>query len=559
MRRGSLAAGAIACALLGGAAVAAVALRAGDRAGAPPLARGAPVAVGRTVPATRIRFAFTLRRNDRALARILDGSANAGAIAGGGAVSAEAVGRRFGLSLSAIARLRAVLEANGITVGRTYPERTVLDAQASVATLSRFFGVSYRDYVDGSGARFHAPAGAVRIPRALDPFVRGVVGLSTRPLQITPKLRHGGLYPVDARIAYNVAPLTARGADGRGRKIAIVSFQTFLDEDIETFRDHFGIDGPKPAHLKVDGGVPRKEQGHDEASLDVEVVSGIAPKAQIVVYEAPNTTLAYIHMLNAVARSDVDAASYSWGQCDSGLSVAMRTAVEDALETASVRGITFYVSSGDNGAYDCQRNDFKNHELTVDFPSDSPLAVSVGGTLLSTKADGGYLGESVWQGTFSNEGGGGGINPIAARPAWQRIAGVGDPVRRSSPDVSAASSQGSPWWVYSDGSWGTVWGTSAAAPFWTAAMVVAQQFADSGRSPRRCFAPPILYALASSEGVYHDVVAGANRYYAAQKGWDFGSGLGSPNVFNLARALGPLLQERTQSVPPTVRCVAARA
>jgi subtilase family serine protease len=554
MRRRARAAGALACALTAGIGIAGAALHEGGRAGAPPRqANAVPVSVGQTPPATRIQFLLSLRRNDRALEQVLEGTGSAGLPTGERTVAAAAVGRRFGLPLSAIARVRRVLTANGITVVRTYPERTVIDAEASVATLSRFFGVSYRDYVDGSGTRFHAPVGTVRIPHAIDPFVRGVVGLSTRPLQMKPKLRTGGLYPIDARTAYNVEPLIARQADGRGKTIAIVSFQAFVDDDVKAFRDHFGITGPKPTHIKVDGGATGK--GHDEVSLDVDVISGVAPQAQIVVYEAPNTGKGAIHMLDAVARSNVDAVSYSWGMCDSGLPAAYRDAIQAALKTASVRGITVYVASGDNGAYDCQGQKFSNHEPTVDFPSDSPWAVSVGGTLLSVGSDGSYLKESVWQGSLSNQGGGGGINRLEARPAWQIEAGVGDARYRSVPDVSAAASQGSPWLAYFDGGWRTMWGTSASAPFWTAAMVVAQQYADRGRSARRCFTPPVLYALARTAGVYHDVTTGANRFYPAQSGWDYGSGLGSPNVYNLARSLGPLLDAMAKKSPPAVRCV----
>jgi len=34
---------------------------------------------------------------------------------------------------------------------------------------------------------------------------------------------------------------------------------------------------------------------------------------------------------------------------------------------------------------------------------------------------------------------------------------------------------------------------------------------------------------------FHDIMIGANRYYPASRGWDFATGLGSPEVANLAR------------------------
>jgi kumamolisin len=34
---------------------------------------------------------------------------------------------------------------------------------------------------------------------------------------------------------------------------------------------------------------------------------------------------------------------------------------------------------------------------------------------------------------------------------------------------------------------------------------------------------------------FHDVTTGTNRYYPATRGWDFATGLGSPDVYNLAQ------------------------
>jgi len=35
---------------------------------------------------------------------------------------------------------------------------------------------------------------------------------------------------------------------------------------------------------------------------------------------------------------------------------------------------------------------------------------------------------------------------------------------------------------------------------------------------------------------FHDVTLGGNRYYDATPGWDFATGWGSPDVYNLATA-----------------------
>ena len=143
------------------------------------------------------------------------------------------------------------------------------------------------------------------------------------------------------------------------------------------------------------------------------------------------------------------------------------------------RGITVFVASGDSGSYDCQRADFSDHSLTVDFPADLPQVVGVGGTLLSVSTDGTYFGEAGWEDTLSNAGGGGGVNPHDAAPSWQAAAGAGAGGHRGVPDVAASASAASGWLVRDSGGWSNVGGTSAASPFWAASMLLAEQYARS--------------------------------------------------------------------------------
>jgi kumamolisin len=95
------------------------------------------------------------------------------------------------------------------------------------------------------------------------------------------------------------------------------------------------------------------------------------------------------------------------------------------------------------------------------------------------------------------------------------------------------------------GHWDTIGGTSAATPFWASAMLLAEQFAKKDGVKRRCFLAPILYKLAATHQAhpaFHDVKLGGNRYYDAGPGWDYATGLGSPDVYNLARDLAAYLR-----------------
>ena len=511
------------------------------------LAPGGPgrqraVQLGPTPASTPISFALDLQLDGPLLARDL--------AAGRTASSARALGARYGLPLAAVRRVERVLGANGIHVTQTYPQRTEIDARASAGALARFFRVGFRTHTDGTGRSYHAPTAAPRIPASLRPYVTGVVGLSNRPVALPADLPHAVLRPDDAQLAYDVAPLQKQGVDGSGESIAIVSLEPFppneskTRSDVSTFRSHFDSGGPDPADVKVDGGGTVSDLSEDD--LDLDVVSAIAPGAQILNYEAPETAQGEVDVFSKiVADGKVGIATFSWGLCDSRLPGDFRQAVERALQLAVARGITVFVASGDSGSYDCQRQDFSDHRLSVDFPSDLPQVVSVGGTLLSLASDGSYFSESGWENPLSDGGGGGGINPNDPAPSWQRAAHLPGGGSRVVPDVSASASPASGWLVRDYGNWDSFGGTSAASPFWASSMLLAEQYAQKHGVTRRCFLAPILYRLATAHEPYpafHDVRTGGNRFYSAGPGWDFATGFGSPDVYNLARDLTQYLR-----------------
>ncbi len=81
-------------------------------------------------------------------------------------------------------------------------------------------------------------------------------------------------------------------------------------------------------------------------------------------------------------------------------------------------------------------------------------------------------------------------------------------------------------------------------------MLLVQHYAAAyGAGPlSRCFAGPILYDLAAKPQpvpAFHQVTLGNNGYYSAAPGWNFATGLGTPDVFNLAQDYTSLLRGRS--------------
>jgi kumamolisin len=454
-------------------------------------------------------------------------------------IDPNAFGRRFGISATALARVERSLLAGGLRITASYPQRTALGVSGTVAAVSRLLHVGIAEYADGAGHRWHTPEGTPVVPPALAPLVSGVTGLDTRPRWHARDVPLGGLTPLTVASAYDIAALRRLGFTGRGLRIAVISFSDFNPSEPRIFDNRFSLTGPPVHVMRVDGGT-RDTSGADEANLDIEVIHAVAPDAQVDVYEVPQSSSSYTDVINRiVADRRATIISSSWGQCELALSSSERAGDTQALAAADAAGVSMFVASGDSGAYDCQAEDLRDHRLSVDWPASSAGAIGVGGTRLYLNVDGSYQRETGWEDPLSHSGGGGGVTRGDALPSWQRAPGVRTQNgRRLVPDVSADADPGTGWLTYSKGRYGEAAGTSAAAPFWAASMLLVQQYAARQRAGPLGYVNPMLYALASAPqpfAPFHDVTEGGNRYYQAAPGWDPATGLGSPDLFNLAR------------------------
>lgn len=501
-----------------------------------------PTPVGPTGGAERIRFSLQLAQPRRAeQQRYLAGLNTPGSPYYHQFISAAEFGKRFGIPNSQLSRVRAVLTRAGLQVTAAYPQRTQLEVTGTAATVASYLGVRFADFRGANGKLFHRAIGSPAVPHAIAGPVTAVTGLSDAPFFHKAAVPLGGLKPKDVAAAYNVKPLLDRGLTGKGQTVAIVSFDSFHDEDVADYDRQIGIAGaPRVEHVPVRGRIPVGE-GQDEVNLDIDVIRGLAPQATILNYEAPNTLDGLAAVFNKIAQDGrADIVSVSWGGCALLYPPAQRQADERALATLAARGIPMFVASGDSGAYECQRNDPQDQRLAVVWPSASPSVTSVGGTTLDIRQNGGYAEEFGWEEVLSQAGGGGGVDLVAQRPSWQKGKGVDNSDstgKRQLPDVSASADPASGFFVYLGGKAKQVGGTSAAAPFWAASMTLIAELAAQRKLGKLGFVNPMLYELAQGQGSpFHDVTRGGNRHYDAGPGWDYSTGLGSPDIARLADA-----------------------
>ena len=298
--------------------------------------------------------------------------------------------------------------------------------------------------------------------------------------------------------------------------------------------------------------VPLLDLRAQHATIRDEVVAAMAPKASQIVYEGPNTTQGVNDTYTRIVDDNkAQIATISWGECEAQSGVAELQTLDAILKRGAAQGISMFAASGDSGAYDCNDNN-----LAVDSPAGDPNITGVGGTNL--QASGGTYGsESVWSSPTDTQrsprgaGGGGGISNTFTQPSWQVGPGVQNQYsngNREVPDVAADADPQTGYAVYCTvlasgcpftGNI-TVGGTSAAAPLWAGSMALVNEYLQKQNRARVGFANPALYALATAQQQFppfHDVTSGDNLFYPATATYDQASGLGSPDIYNLARDL----------------------
>jgi subtilase family serine protease len=528
--------GGVALALAGGGGSVAAAARAGKTAMSRP-----DRYLGRVAPAKPVEFALTLKMKGAALERYAT-SVGAGARP---ALSAGQIGRRFGLSTGAFARVQRWLEGHGIQIQQAFPQRTQLLLRAPAASVERLFGVGLGEFSDAQGTDYHRPLGTPVIPAALRSDVIGATQLNTKPIPVNADVPAAGLGAQNLSALYDLGPLINQdGLTGAGQTIAVFSEDTFQQSDIDAFDSEHGISGAPPVQrVDFEGNVPfQSGDGAVEVDLDIETIQGLAPQAQIIDYEAPCCGVPAFStgIDKIVSDGRAKLVNFSYGYCELLISpTSALRAADQSFAAAAAAGVTVFVSSGDEGSYACQRYNPSDHRVSVGWPGSSPNVVSVGGTYVDVRQDGTRLDEAGWEEPLIDSGGGGGLSAVFSRPSWQTgVPGINNKYsngKRQVPDVSAVASPFSGYAVFSQGQNMVIGGTSASAPFWTGSFALIDQLAQRQIGRRLPFVAPLLYeAAAHDPNAFYDVTLGGNRLYPAGPGWDYSTGLGTPNMAALA-------------------------
>jgi subtilase family serine protease len=459
-----------------------------------------------------------------------------------------------------VAMVEQYLRSQGIQVERVSPNHLLIDASATVAQVEQAFSVQINNYRLGART-VYAPASDPSVPANIAAIVQSIGGLDNvaryHPIGLTVMARArpnqpfpgpaGGYTPSELRTAYDENPLLNAGYQGGNQTIAIFELDGAKASDVSTYLNYYGISGGSFTKVLVDGFSGQPGAGAIEVELDIEVAAAMAPHAAQIIYEGPNTTQGVNDTYNKIVTDNkAQVMSTSWGECEQASGNAELQTLDNIFAQGASQGISFFAAAGDSGAYDCG-----NGQLSVDSPADDPNVSGVGGTHLNTGSGGSYQSESVWSDPTQGSGGGGGLSTYFSQPSWQTGPGVQNQYSngmREMPDLSADADPNSGYSIYCtvaaagcpSSGWMVVGGTSAAAPLWTAATAIMNQYLTGNGKSRIGFANPTWYQIASNTQTYtpyHDITTGNNLYYPATAGYDLASGWGSPDIYNLARDL----------------------
>jgi kumamolisin len=490
------------------------------------------VATGQVAGSQRIPLAISLAPRDEAgLQSFINSVSDPHSAQYGHYLTTAQYAARFGPSQSEVDRVTGFLRAQGLTVDSVSPSHLVVDASGTAAQVQSAFGTTLATYRDNATSRsFYANVSAPTLPADIASAVVDVAGLSTRAprvhhAQVQPHNGPGGGYtPAQIKGGYDVNPLANAGFTGSGQRVALLEFDGFQQSNITTYTTHYALGATTPTVQRVDGGSGALGGGQVEVELDIEVVQAIAPKSAITVFEGPNSDAGEVDTYQAIVNSGIAVTSSSWGLAETLRTSANITAVHNVFQQGAAQGETVFAASGDSGS-----DDAGNGGRSVDFPASDPNVTGAGGTTLTVTSSNTFSRETAWSGS------GGGISSVFPLPSFQ--SGVtGTSGKRGVPDVAALANPTPGVSIFSQGQWGQVGGTSAAAPEWAGFATLYNQDAASKGKAGLGWANPLLYQIGAT--AFHDTTSGSNGAFRAGTGYDLVTGRGSFDAAKFATAGG---------------------
>jgi len=199
---------------------------------------------------------------------------------------------------------------------------------------------------------------------------------------------------------YGLNGLYAKGANGSGTTLGIITLAAVDPGAPQYFWQniaHIPNTGRSFTVQNIDGGpgAPSNAAGTGETDLDIEQSGALAPGANVIDYQAPNSDPGFADAFFAAAsQNTADTVSTSWGEAETLVKALVlageetatyNAAFDEAFLELAIQGQSAFDASGDSGAYDAS-GEIGTTNLSVDTNSDSPYITATGGTTLPLSA-----------------------------------------------------------------------------------------------------------------------------------------------------------------------------
>jgi pseudomonalisin len=513
--------------------------------------------------------------------------------------------QQFGVPATTVQAAQSWLAGSGLQVTSIEGATTYLLASGTAAQVSATFGTPLNRYSAG-GRTFYANAVAPTVPASLP--ISTVLGLNDYAFFVTPHVGRTGTSTITASAPTGTSvpqtgaltpqtlwsiydqPSTNRG---NGQAMAIFGWGVTdgVVNDLRSFEQENEL--PQvPITTKSYGSTSTPDTSGDGATveweLDTQASTGMAPDvAGETLYFGHHNTDADILAAMTAWVNDKRApmqASASFGECENIPATEPAIGVDglegpgDALlKQAVIEGRTLFSSTGDTGS-SCpivsvtSTNGVATQVYpALNYPSASPYAVAVGGTVLNS--DGGNppqrFSETAWEygggGNSTNEPAGSyqqGVAPlhcVTDQSGNPYLPGAG-PLCRATPDVASISGDvatGNGMLITDDnGADQQGAGTSLSSPLWLGMWTRIQAAATKKGLGFANFSLYKIGKSASYANDFYDVTVGDNQPYPATPGWDNATGWGTPDVAHLMQDLTGRLTPVHNVAPPVPATVA---
>ena len=368
--------------------------------------------------------------------------------------------------------------------------------------------------------------------------------------------------------AYSLPPPPRNTTEVHGSSFGVAEFQgeRYDQHDLDHFSKTCNIQPPVKVDRIVGVGatsahcaIPMVGSSDcGEALLDIQYAKaliGAIPLTNVFAKEYDILKWAQtVSALNDTELPLVQSVSYGMdeSQQTSQQSVAYMRAANEAFMKLGVRGVSVLVASGDSGVCGntgCDTYDpGANFTYAPVFPASSPYVTTVGATNFLRKSRIGE--EEAWDNS------GGGFSNIFSIPSYQEKAIAGyklvanatlpnaawwNASGRGYPDVSAVGGDKNSYCISGGGFFSGTWGTSASCPVVAAVFARLNSVRLSRGGRPLGFLNPWIYA---NSDAFNDVTHGVNDHehkrdggFAAAKGWDPATGVGTPNFPRMLAAL----------------------